>query len=142
MARRYKALTGKPLGITGEVAEIAAAQLLGLELAEARQHGFDATGIERGRKIRFQIKGRAIAGKPKPGERIGRIRLDAPWHEALLVLLDEDFEVNAIYRASKARVRAALTAPGSRARNERGALSISKFKSIGRLVWPEPTDAT
>ena len=31
----------------------------------------------------------------------------------------------------------ALTAPGSKARNERGALAVSKFKQIGRQIWPE-----
>ncbi len=32
--RRYRKLTDKPLGITGEVAEFAAAELLKLKLAE------------------------------------------------------------------------------------------------------------
>ena len=34
-------LTGKPLGITGEVAEYVAAELLGLELAPPRTKGYD-----------------------------------------------------------------------------------------------------
>jgi len=37
IAQRYRALTGKPLGITGEVAEYEAARLLDLKLVEARQ---------------------------------------------------------------------------------------------------------
>ena len=36
IAKEYQELTGKPLGITGEIAEYEAARLLGLELAEAR----------------------------------------------------------------------------------------------------------
>ncbi|MCA1812636.1 MAG: hypothetical protein LC624_01640 [Halobacteriales archaeon] len=44
-ARQYRELKGKPLGITGEIAEYAAARLLRLELAPARTAGFDA--IER-----------------------------------------------------------------------------------------------
>ena len=39
LAKRYMALTGKPLGITGEVAEFTAATLLNLELTDARQEG-------------------------------------------------------------------------------------------------------
>ena len=39
VAKKYRKLTGKPLGITGEVAEFTAATLLGLDLAEARQSG-------------------------------------------------------------------------------------------------------
>jgi len=53
----------------------------------------------------------------------------------LPVLLDEHFDALAIHEAERTPVLAALTAPGSKARNERGALSRSKFRSIGRLVW-------
>ena len=42
LAARYYQLTGKPLGITGEIAELEAAELLGLSLADARQAGYDA----------------------------------------------------------------------------------------------------
>lgn len=53
----------------------------------------------------------------------------------LLVLLDENFDATAIYEAERPAVVAELTKPGSRARNERGALGVSKFKSIGVLRW-------
>lgn len=53
----------------------------------------------------------------------------------LLVLLDANFEAVAIYEAARAHVLAALAAPGSKARNERGALSVTKFKSIGKTRW-------
>jgi hypothetical protein len=54
----------------------------------------------------------------------------------LLVLLDENFEAKEIYEASERRSwLAALSAPGSKARNERGALSVNKFKAIGKLRW-------
>ena len=36
LAREYRALTGKPLGVTGEVAEYEAARILGLELTPVR----------------------------------------------------------------------------------------------------------
>lgn len=42
LAQQYRALTGKPLGITGEVAEYEAALLLGIDLTQARQAGYDA----------------------------------------------------------------------------------------------------
>ena len=42
LALEYRRLTGKPLGITGEVAEYEAAQILGVELTPARQAGYDA----------------------------------------------------------------------------------------------------
>lgn len=43
LAQKYYVLTGKHLGITGEVAEYEAARILGIELAPARQDGYDAT---------------------------------------------------------------------------------------------------
>jgi hypothetical protein len=32
-------------------------------------------------------------------------------------------------------IEKALLAPGSKARNERGALAVSKFKAVGHEVW-------
>ena len=60
LARRYYAHTGRPLGITGEVAEFEAVSILKLELAAVREPGFDATRPgSRGRE-RIQIKGRML----------------------------------------------------------------------------------
>ena len=52
------------------------------------------------------------------------------------VLLDANLEPTAIYEARRAEIELALSAPGSKARNERDALSVNKFKSIGIKVWP------
>lgn len=134
LASRYKKLTGKPLGITGEVAEFSAAKLLGLELAEARKAGYDAIGPD---KRKIQIKGRCLSNNPKPGQRLGSIRLDHEWDTVLLVLLNETFIVTEMWEAYRPEVETALLAPGSKSRNERGALSVNKFKQIGRQVWPE-----
>ncbi|WP_372525854.1 hypothetical protein [Piscinibacter sp.] len=57
LAQRYRALTGKPLGITGEVAEYEAARILGVTLLPARQTGYDATETRDGGVRRLQIKG-------------------------------------------------------------------------------------
>ena len=134
----YYQLTGKPLGITGEYGEYVAAERLGLELAEARTAGYDATD-QSGRRI--PIKARSIPGEKKlVGQRIGSIRLDHEWDVVLLVLMDDRFDLRWIYEASRSAIEAALSAPGSRARNERGALSLAKFRSIGRQVWPATSD--
>ncbi len=137
LARKYRKLTGKPLGITGEVAEFSAAQILGLELAEARQSGYDAIRKENGKVIIIQIKGRCIPSNVKPGQRLGSIQLDKEWDAVLLVLMDEDFEVFSIFEAARPEIERALLAPGSKARNERGALAVSKFKAIGHEVWKQ-----
>ncbi|CAA7615734.1 hypothetical protein [Magnetospirillum sp. UT-4] len=132
----YYRLTGKPLGITGEVGEYEAARLLGLDLAVAREAGYDATD-RAGRRL--QIKARSIPRTKKlTGQRLGSIDLAKPWDAVLLVLMDELFEPVMIFEADRAAIEAALLRPGSKARNERGALAITKFRSIGRQVWPAP----
>lgn len=136
LAQRYRALTGKPLGITGEIAEFEASRLLRLDLVEARQAGYDAVRIENGVTRRLQIKGRCLLSGSKKSQRLGRIDVRKEFDGVLLVLMDDAFNALEIYEADRAPVIAALTAPGSRSRNERGALDVRKFKSIGRQVWP------
>jgi hypothetical protein len=133
IAKRYRVLTGRPLGITGEVAEYEAVRLLNLKMANVRQAGYDAVRESDGYKL--QVKGRCILEDSKPGQRIGAIRREKEWDGVLLVLMNEDFEPLEIYEADRPAITEALTAPGSVARNERGALSVSKFKSIGWQVW-------
>lgn len=137
VAKHYRNLTGRPLGITGEIAEYEAARLLGLRLADVRQDGYDAIRETGGVMRKLQVKGRCILDDSKPGQRIGAIRLEKNWDGVLLVLMDGDFEPLEIYEANRDAIEVALTEPGSIARNERGALSVSKFKSIGRRVWPD-----
>lgn len=135
LARQYRELTGKPLGITGEVAEFEAARLLGLQLAPARQDGYDATETVCSITRRLQIKGRCLAPGANRGQRIGTIQSDKPWDAVLLVLLDLEYRATAIWEADRESVLTALAVPGSKARNERGALSIAKFKQIGKVRW-------
>jgi len=135
LAKKYRELTGKPLGVTGEVAEFSAAKILGLELSDARQPGYDATKVENGKEIKYQIKSRCLkSGKPGVG-RLGAIRFKHEWDFALLVLLDEDLEVTRIFEVERSKVKQALEAPGSNARNERGQLSIRQFIAISREKW-------
>jgi hypothetical protein len=135
LAREYRRLTGKPLGITGEVAEFEAARILRVKLTVARQEGYDATETVGPTKRHLQIKGRCILPGSKPGQRLGGIKLDKPFDAVLMVLLDEEFNATEIYEAERRAVEEALTRPGSKSRNERGALSVGTFKAIGRLRW-------
>lgn len=130
----YYELTGKPLGITGEIAECEAASLLGLELAEARSPGYDA--IDKNGKL-IQIKARRITQEgSNKSQRVGSIRLDHKWDSVMLVLMDEKYDVFSIYDAEREAIKLEIERPGSVARNERGALPVSTIKKIGRLVWP------
>jgi hypothetical protein len=70
--------------------------------------------------------------------RMGSLDISKEWDGVLLVLLDGNFDAMKIFEAPRAAVIEAITRPGSKARNERGALSISLFCSsrLGRQVWP------
>ncbi len=138
LAKRYRALTGRPLGIAGEIAECEAVRLLGLDLAPVRTAGYDA--IRRGAngsEQRLQVKGR-VMHSPKLIGRMGSIDIAKEWDAVLLVLLDDNYDTMKIFEAPRAAVVEAIQRPGSRARNERGALSIPHFCSarLGRQVWP------
>jgi hypothetical protein len=137
VANEYRRLTGRPLGITGEVAEYEAIRLLGLKLAKAREAGHDATDPKTG--LRIQIKGRTLYSSKKKG-RVPKIDLEQEaWDVVLLVLLDQDFEPIWIYEAQRPDIEMRLRKPGSKARNERGQMDISQFISISRLIWPTDT---
>lgn len=136
LALTYRQLTGKPLGITGEVAEYEAARLLtGLTLAPARTPGYDA--IEQVGRVnrKLQIKGRCVFAGCKTGQRIGRVDIRKEFDAVLLVVLNENLDATAIYEAPRDAVVSALNAPGSKSRNERGALGLGKFRSISILRW-------
>jgi hypothetical protein len=127
----YYQLTGKPLGITGEIGEVAAAQALRLELAPPRTPGYDATD-RKGRRL--QIKTRCIpSNRSLGGQRIGTIKLNHAWDAVVLVLMDERFELRGIYEASRSTVRTLLTKTKSKAR-QRGALAVSEFIHAGRQI--------
>lgn len=137
LAVRYYALTNKPLGVTGEVAELEAAEKLGLTLAPARTAHHDAF-LQRGERTeRYQIKGRAVDSRELDKGRVSAIKCDGDFEWVLLVLLDRaTFDAVEIWQASREDVAARLQRPGSKARNERAQMEISQFKSIASKVWP------
>jgi hypothetical protein len=136
LAAEYYRLTGKPLGVTGEIAEYVAAQLLGLELAPPRTAGYDAIRRTPSGPHRVQIKGRAYGEDAKPGQRLGAIKQGSACDSVLLVLLDNaTLEPREMWEAPIAAVTERLAVSGSKAR-ERGALGVREFKRLAEQVWP------
>jgi hypothetical protein len=136
LATEYRRATGKSLGLTGEIARYDAARLLGLDLLPAQEGiGHDAVGRGRWEGQRIQIKGRAIFDEGKPGQRIGQIKAGQDWDVLMLVLMDERFEPYEIHEADREAVLTAVDASRESKRARRGALSVARFKAIGRLVW-------
>lgn len=137
LAKRYRELTGRPLGVTGEVAEYEAARLLGLDLAAVRTPGYDLIRRMGSRIERLQVKARVLDSE-RAGGRLGSIDIDKEFDTVLLVILDPNLEAIAIYEASRDAVIKAIRKPGSKARNERRALSVPQFRAIANRIWPAP----
>lgn len=136
LAIEYYELTGKPLGVTGEIAEYEAATKLGLELSsEARTPGWDAVRRGKHKEEKIQIKGRFKQNGKKWG-RVSSINIVKEFDSVVLVLMFKEYEVHQIWEAPRDAVVARLNAPGSNSRNERGAMSVSQFISIAKQVWP------
>ncbi|MBI1194546.1 MAG: hypothetical protein GC138_01685 [Gammaproteobacteria bacterium] len=131
LAADYYRATGKPLaGVSGEVCLHDAIRLLDLEASQ--EPGYDAVGKGPRAGKRIQIKGRTIFDEAKSGHRIGQFRMDQDWDLVLLVLMDADLEPFEIYEADRDEICEALdTAP----KNRRGAMTVARFRRIGRMVW-------
>jgi hypothetical protein len=139
LAKRYRELTGRPLGIAGEIAEAEAVRLLGVELAPVFTAGYDVIRHRPDGSVeRLQVKGRVMHSGKLVG-RLGTIRYSHEWDGVLLVLLNHDFNATRIFEASRAKIIEALTKFGSKSRNERGALAIPMFcrSTFSRQVWPQ-----
>lgn len=134
LAVEYYHLTGKPLGVTGEIGEFEAAEKMGLELGAARTVGYDAIRHD-GPYRRIQIKSRWKRDGVSWG-RVSRIDISKEFDSVMLVLMHGDYEVHEIWEAGRQAVIDRLTASGSKSRNERGQMGVSQFKSIADKVWP------
>jgi hypothetical protein len=84
-----------------------------------------------GEKLRVQIKGRAIINNRKSGQRLGQLKLDQSWDAIVLVIMDDNYESDEIYLATRQCIVETL----SESKSKRGSLSVSKFKNIGELLW-------
>ncbi len=135
IAAEFRRTTGKPLGISAEIANHDACTFLQLE-AQDDAVGYDAIGLHGSRKgHRFQIKGRAIFDEKKGGQRLGQIKPDQEWDKILLVLMDEEFETTEIYEASREDILNDLDDASTSNRSKRGAMSVARFKRLAQLVW-------
>ena len=134
LAAEYRRATGKSLAVSAEIARHDACRLLALEPVDG-VGGYDALDPAFAPPRRVQIKGRAIFDESKSGQRIGQLKLDQDWDVVMLVLMDESFETTEILEADRSAVIEALQDSDGKPRSRRGAMSVARFRRIGRLVW-------
>lgn len=134
IAAQYRRATGKPLGISSEIAQHDVMRLMELKPSEQENAGFDAlgTGSREGRKI--QIKGRTLSGDARSSQRIGQVKTDQEWDSVMLLLMDAEYNPVEIYEANREEILSVVNQTSNK-RRHRGAMSVGRFKNIGRLVW-------
>jgi hypothetical protein len=141
IAAAYRRTTGRTLtGVSAEICQHDAARLLDLELCQPPVAGYDAIGRGARAGKRIQIKGRAIFDESTRGHRIGQLRLEQEWDSVLLVLMDENLEPFEIHEAERADLLDDLGRSGG-GHGKRGAMSVARFRKLGRLVWARGTGA-
>ncbi len=134
LAAEYRRTMGKPLpGVSKEVAEYDAMRLLELEPRPEGESGYDAVDPARAGK-RIQIKSRMLPDDARTSPRIGQIRMDHAWDSVMLVLMNEDYEPVEILEVDRDELLEYM-GKSSSSRARRGALSVARFRIIGRLLW-------
>lgn len=136
LAAEFRRTTGKPLpGVSGEIAEHDAAELLNLELCEDRSQGYDAVGLGHRQGKRIQIKARVIFDEEKSGQRVGQLKLEKDWDSVVLVIMNDNYEAVEIYEAERADIMDIMDEATQSNRRKRGAMSVARFKIVAHLVW-------
>jgi len=134
LAAEFRRTTGTMLPVSGEIARHDVSRHLDLELNQDHSAGFDAIGRNEREGLRIQIKSRVVGDSVKPGHRIGQLNTDGDWDLVILSLMDDEFEPLEMYQASREEIIDAAQDANTQ-RKKRGALSVAKFKIIGKLVW-------
>ena len=122
IAVEYEKLTGRKLGITGEVAEVLVCKKLNLKLsADPLCAGYDAVD-RRGKK--YQIKSKRVLRQEGRLGSFSKHRFDY----AILALLDKNYKVYEIWKAPYSKIKPII------ARNKRHNPSVKKFKSVAKKI--------
>ena len=134
LAAEYRRATGKPLGISSEIAVHDVARIMDLDIASSNQGGYDAIGRGEREGKRIQIKGRSITEEAKSSQRLGQMKLEQDWDSVMVLFMDDNYEPVEIYEAERDKILEAVKNTSNKRKN-RGAVSVKRFKVIGRLVW-------
>ncbi|MGB5457291.1 MAG: hypothetical protein WBO18_15160 [Gammaproteobacteria bacterium] len=138
LAAEFRRSTGTMLPVSGEIARHDVSRHLDLELNKDQAAGFDAIGRNARQGLRVQIQSRVVGDHVKPGHRLGQLNPDGHWDLVILSLMNEEFEPMEMYEATREEIIEAIQEINSN-RKKRGAISVAKFRIIGKLVWTRET---
>lgn len=132
LAAEHRRLTGQSLLQTNEIAISDAIRLLRLNVPNEPLPGVDAVGAEERAGQLIQVKGRVIYPNAQAKQRVGQLGLDGRWTHMVLVLMDENYQPKELIEANREALTAALADIKP---NKRGAMTVARFRNLGRVVW-------
>lgn len=132
LAADYHKATGQTLPLSNEIARHDAMRLLNLQLPTEPIAGVDAIGEGERAGLKVQIKGRVMFDDSRTRQRVGQLGLDGQWDRVVLVLMDENYRPTELIEASREVLTAALAEVKP---NKRGAMTVARFRNLGRVVW-------
>lgn len=138
LAADYHRATGETLPLSNEIARYDAMRLLGLAAPETAQPGVDAIGEGERSGITFQIKGRVVFPDSRSKQRVGQLGMEGQWQRVVLVLMDQDYEATEVIEVTREALVEALRDIKP---NKRGAMSVSRFRSLGHIAWQREQQA-
>lgn len=134
LAAEFRRTTGTMLPVSVEIARHDVSRHLNLTLTQDNHCGYDAIGTDQWKGLRILIKSRVVGDTVKSSHRIGQLNTKSEWDIVILSLMNNDFEPLEMYQANREEILNAM-AKTSANRNKRGAISVTKFRMIGELVW-------
>lgn len=129
LARAYKRMFGRTLGLTDELGELHACEVRHLDRASAGMTGYDAVDAE-GRRVQIKTRSPRKGGHVNPVGRVGRFH-SWDFDYALLVLLDREYRVDAILQAERAKLQALQ----ANVRNPNVGITVSAFIRVADRVY-------
>ncbi|NQD37705.1 hypothetical protein HPT27_11775 [Permianibacter sp. IMCC34836] len=132
LAADYHKATGLTLPLSNEIARHDAMRLLDLQAPAEAIAGVDAIGTGERAALKFQIKGRVLFEESRTRQRVGQLGFDGQWDIVVLVLMNEEYQPLELIEASRETLSAALAEIKP---NKRGAMTVARFRNLGRVVW-------
>lgn len=128
----YQKVTGRKLGISGEVGELLAAKYLRLRLMKNNiEAGFDAYDRD-GKKVQIKSRRSESGPIPKSSGRLGTFSKH-PFDYTVFVILSDKYDVLEIWKAEYKALEALVQ------KHKRRNPTIHEFKKVGIRVYPKAT---
>ena len=134
LAAEYHRLTGQALPVSQELSRYDVERLLGFNPPENIESGVDLLGFVHGKPLKVQVKARVIFDR-KQRQKLGQLNPDGGWNAVVLVLMNPNYEPEAIYLASRDVLQPSVEKLEPQ-KTRRGTLSVAKFKALAEKVWP------